>query len=135
MKKNKKNIAHNAAVTLTHSTDMSQSIKDKVTFSDNKGNPLLKSTEDYENKIKELNKLQSSAEKSGNSDLADYYERLNNNVKHFKEEIVKNERELNQEVLAQKSDYISNIAHIIGENDKLTDSVKKQCGRFCCTIN
>lgn len=125
MKKNKKNIAHNAAVTLTHSTDMSQSIKDKVTFSDNKGNPLLKSTEDYENKIKELNKLQSSAEKSGNSDLADYYERLNNNVKHFKEEIVKNERELNQEVLAQKSDYISNIAHIIGENDKLTDSVKK----------
>ncbi|WP_107924848.1 peptidoglycan DD-metalloendopeptidase family protein [Lysinibacillus parviboronicapiens] len=134
LEKEQKNIAHNAAVTLTHSTDMSQSIKDKVTFSDNKGNPLLKSTEDYENKIKELNKLQSSAEKSGNSDLADYYERLNNNVKHFKEEIVKNERELNQEVLAQKSDYISNIAHIIGENDKLTDSVKNNAAGFAAQL-
>lgn len=96
--------------------------------------PMLDSPKDFEDKIKEYNKLQSDAEKSGNKKLADDYKELSDALKYHKEEIIKTESELNQNVLAQKNDYISNIADVINENDKLTDSVKNNAEGFAAQL-
>ena len=96
--------------------------------------PMLDSPEDFEDKIKKFNKLQSDAEKSGNSKLADDYKELSDALKYHKEEIIKTESELNQNVLAQKNDYISNIAEVINENNKLTDSVKNNAEGFAAQL-
>lgn len=96
--------------------------------------PMLDSPEDFDDKIKKFNKLQSAAEKSGNKKLADDYKELSDALKYHKEEIIKTESELNQNVLAQKNDYISNIADVINENDKLTDSVKNNAEGFAAQL-
>lgn len=96
--------------------------------------PMLDSPEDFEDKIKKFDKLQSDAEKSGNKKLADDYKELSDALKYHKEEIIKTESELNQNVLAQKNDYISNIAEVINENDKLTDSVKNNAEGFAAQL-
>ncbi len=129
-----KNLAEDATITLSHTADLNPNLYEKVNFRDSKGKPALKTTEDYDKKIKGLTKLQLDAEKNGDSQLADYYQKLNIQVKHYKEEIVKNERELNQEVLAQKSDYIATIAQTISENDKLTESVKSNAEGFAAQL-
>lgn len=96
--------------------------------------PMLDSPEDFEDKIKKFNKLQSDAEKSGNIKLADDYKELSDALKYHKEEIIKTESELNQNVLVQKNDYISNIAEVINENNKLTDSVKNNAEGFAAQL-
>lgn len=108
-------------------------ISDNFNFSD-AGKPVLKSAEDYENKMKEFDKLQSKAEKSGNSDLADYYQNLSNAIQHHMEEIIDIDDQLNQHVLGQKSDYISNIAQIIDKNNELTESVKNNAVGFAAQL-
>lgn len=134
LEKKQKNIPELATNKLSDYADTNPNIYEKVNFRDSKGKSILKTSEDYDSKIKELTKLQSNAENSGDSQLANYYENLNNQVKHYKEEIVKNERELNQEILAQKSDYIDIIGQTISENDKLSESVKSNAEGFAAQL-
>lgn len=134
LEKKQKNIPELATNKLSDYADINPNIYEKVNFRDSKGKSILKTSEDYDSKIKELTKLQSNAENSGDSQLANYYENLNNQVKHYKEEIVKNERELNQEILAQKSDYIDIIGQTISENDKLSESVKSNAEGFAAQL-
>lgn len=108
-------------------------IPDDITFLEN-GKPLLKTTEDYKNKIKEIKKLQSSAIQDENYELAEYYQNLSDAVKQCLEEISDNENKLNQDISAQKSDYISNIAHVISENDKLNESLKTNAEGFAAQL-
>lgn len=101
-----------------------RSLPENFRFYDYNHEPILDTPEDFDNKLKEIKKLQSDAEKSGNNKMADDYKNLSDSLKHHKDEIIKTEQELNQNVLAQKDDYISNIADVISENERLTDSVK-----------
>ncbi|MFJ8086910.1 peptidoglycan DD-metalloendopeptidase family protein [Lysinibacillus sp. NPDC095746] len=118
----------------TFHADFAPDIRYKVNFFDDKGEPLLKTVADFENKIEELNKLQSKARSNGNSELADYYQNLSEAVNYHAENIIETENKLKQNVLAQKSDYISNIANVISENDKLTDSVKNNAEGFAAQL-
>ncbi|MFJ6207292.1 peptidoglycan DD-metalloendopeptidase family protein [Lysinibacillus sp. NPDC092081] len=118
----------------TFHSDFAPDIRYKVNFFDDKGEPILKTVADFENKIEELNKLQSKARSGGNSELADYYQKLSEAVEYHAENIIETENKLNQNVLAQKSDYISNIANVISENDKLTDNVKNNAESFAAQL-
>lgn len=122
-----------AAISLTQKAQ-SPLTTDSVKFYDDHFKPLLKTPEDFDNKLKEIKKLQFDAEKSGNSYLEDHYKNLSDAVKHHKEEIINTEKELNLSVLAQKDDYISNIADVISENERLTDSVKNSAEGFAAQL-
>ncbi|MGE7916528.1 peptidoglycan DD-metalloendopeptidase family protein [Lysinibacillus xylanilyticus] len=107
---------------------------ESVKFYDDHFKPLLKTPEDFDNKFKDIKKLQSDANKNGNNYLEDHYKNLSDAVKHHKEEIIKTEKELNLSVLAQKDDYISNIADVISENERLTESVKNNAEGFAAQL-
>lgn len=109
-------------------------VVEPVKLYDDKFQPLLKSAEDFEKKIKEFDHLQSKAEKSGNSALADYYQKLSATAKTHLEIISKSETALKQDILAQKDDYIANIADVINENNKLADSVKNNAEGFAAQL-
>ncbi|MGG2080538.1 peptidoglycan DD-metalloendopeptidase family protein [Lysinibacillus pakistanensis] len=132
LKDKQKTIAQNAAIILD--SNMASNILNNEKFSDDNGKPLLKTAADFEKKLNEIKKLQSIAEKSGDNDLVNYYQQLSNDVNHFMEEIADNEAKLNQKISAQKSDYISNLAYIINENDKLTDSLKNTAEGFAAQL-
>lgn len=132
LKDKQKSLAQNAAIILD--SNMASNILNDEKFSNEKGKPLLKTAADFEKKLNEIKKLQSIAEKSGDNDLVNYYQQLSNDVNHFMEEIADNEAKLNQEILAQKSDYVSNLAYIINENDKLTDSLKNNAEGFAAQL-
>ncbi|WP_421926258.1 peptidoglycan DD-metalloendopeptidase family protein [Lysinibacillus capsici] len=126
------NIDSAARVLSTHAN--SSSIVGDVKFYDNNFKPLLKSAEDFEKKLKELGNLQSKAEKSGDTVLANYYKELSTIAKSQKDIIVQSDNELKQEILSQKNDYIANIADVINENNKLTDSVKNNSEAFAAQL-
>ncbi|WP_338653347.1 peptidoglycan DD-metalloendopeptidase family protein [Lysinibacillus sp. Y5S-8] len=105
-----------------------------VKFYDDNFKPLLKSAEDFEKKLKELDHLQSKAEKNGDTVLANYYKELSTIAKSQKDIIVQSDNELQQEILSQKNDYIANIADVINENNKLTDSVKNNSEAFAAQL-
>ncbi len=106
---------------------------DNINFLEN-GKSALKSVEDYENKIKQLNILESKAKKEDNNPLADYYQNIRIAIQHHLDEIIEIDTKLKQQVLGQKSDYISNIAHIIEQNKALTDSVKNNAEGFAAQL-
>ncbi|WP_249659960.1 peptidoglycan DD-metalloendopeptidase family protein [Lysinibacillus fusiformis] len=122
-----------AARILSHQANSSFIVGD-VKFYDDNFKPLLKSAEDFEKKIKELDNLQSKAEKDGNTDLADYYKELSTIAKGQIDIIIKSDAELKREILAQKNDYITNMADVINENNRLTDSVKNNAESFAAQL-
>ncbi len=126
------NIDSAARVLSTHAN--SSFIVGDVKFYDDNFKPLLKSAEDFEKKLKELGNLQSKAEKSGDTVLANYYKELSTIAKSQKDIIVQSDNELKQEILSQKNDYIANIADVINENNKLTDSVKNNSEAFAAQL-
>ncbi|SCY65178.1 peptidoglycan DD-metalloendopeptidase family protein [Lysinibacillus fusiformis] len=126
------NIDSAARVLSTHAN--SSSFVGDVKFYDNNFKPLLKTAEDFEKKLKELGNLQSKAEKSGDTVLANYYKELSTIAKSQKDIIVQSDNELKQEILSQKNDYIANIADVINENNKLTDSVKNNSEAFAAQL-
>lgn len=126
------NIDSAARVLSTHAN--SSFIVGDVKFYDDNFKPLLKSAEDFEKKLIELDHLQSKAEKSGDTVLANYYKELSTIAKSQKDIIVQSDNELQQEILSQKNDYIANIADVINENNKLTDSVKNNSEAFAAQL-
>ncbi len=122
-----------AARILSHQANSSFIVGD-VKFYDDNFKPLLKSAEDFEKKIKEIDNLQSKAEKDGNTDLADYYKELSTIAKGQIDIIIKSDAELKREILAQKNDYITNMADVINENNRLTDSVKNNAEGFAAQL-
>lgn len=122
-----------AARILSHQANSSSIVGD-VKFYDDNFKPLLKSAEDFEKKIKELDKLQSKAEKDGNTNLANYYKELSTIAKGQIDIIIKSDAELKREILAQKNDYITNMADVINENNRLTDSVKNNAEGFAAQL-
>ncbi|MCK1987281.1 peptidoglycan DD-metalloendopeptidase family protein [Lysinibacillus fusiformis] len=122
-----------AARILSHQANSSFIVGD-VKFYDDNFKPILKSAEDFEKKIKELDNLQSKAEKDGNTDLADYYKELSTIAKGQIDIIIKSDAELKREILAQKNDYITNMADVINENNRLTDSVKNNAEGFAAQL-
>ncbi|MET4561033.1 murein DD-endopeptidase MepM/ murein hydrolase activator NlpD [Lysinibacillus parviboronicapiens] len=122
---------------------------DNINFLEN-GKSALKSVEDYENKIKELNNLESKAKKEVKKEdkkeykkeykkdyknpFEDYYKNISIAIQHHMDEIIEIDSKLEQQVLGQKSDYISNIAHIIEQNKALTDSVKNNAEGFAAQL-
>ncbi|MDD1502581.1 peptidoglycan DD-metalloendopeptidase family protein [Lysinibacillus sp. CNPSo 3705] len=122
-----------AAISLTQNAQTPLTTE-SVKFYDDHLKPSLKKPEDFDNKIKEIKKLQSDAEISGNNYLADHYKNLSDAVKHHKKEIIETEKEINLSVLAQKDDYISNIADVISENERLTDSIKNNAEGFAAQL-
>lgn len=122
-----------AARILSHQANSSFIVGD-VKFYDDNFKPLLKSAEDFEKKIKELDKLQSKAEKDGNTNLANYYKELSTIAKGQIDIIIKSDAELKREILAQKNDYITNMADVINENNRLTDSVKNNAEGFAAQL-
>ena len=122
-----------AARILSHQANSSFIVGD-VKFYDDNFKPLLKSAEDFEKKIKELDNLQSKAEKDGNTTLANYYKELSTIAKGQIDIIIKSDAELKREILAQKNDYITNMADVINENNRLTDSVKNNAEGFTAQL-
>ncbi|MFJ7731163.1 peptidoglycan DD-metalloendopeptidase family protein [Lysinibacillus sp. NPDC097231] len=134
LQKDQKSLVIDAADKLNYFSDSAPSIEYTLRFSDEKGEPLLKTVADFEKKLEELDKLQSNAVKSGNSGLVDFYQKMSISVKHYMDEISANEEQLTQNISAQKLDYISNIAHVISENDKLSDSLKNNAEGFAAHL-
>ena len=122
-----------AARILSHQANSSFIVGD-VKFYDDNFKPLFKSAEDFEKKIKELDNLQSKAEKDGNTTLANYYKELSTIAKGQIDIIIKSDAELKREILAQKNDYITNMADVINENNRLTDSVKNNAEGFTAQL-
>ncbi|MFJ7696828.1 peptidoglycan DD-metalloendopeptidase family protein [Lysinibacillus fusiformis] len=122
-----------AARILSHQAN-SSFIVGEVKFYDDNFKPLLKSAEDFEKKIKEIDNLQSKAEKDGNTTLVNYYKELSTIAKGQIDIIIKSDAELKREILAQKNDYITNMADVINENNRLTDSVKNNAEGFAAQL-
>ncbi|KGA83122.1 hypothetical protein KQ41_11535 [Lysinibacillus fusiformis] len=122
-----------AARILSHQANSSFIVGD-VKFYDDNFKPLLKSAEDFEKKIKEIDNLQSKAEKDGNTTLVNYYKELSTIAKGQIDIIIKSDAELKREILAQKNDYITNMADVINENNRLTDSVKNNAEGFAAQL-
>ncbi|MFF5816713.1 phage tail tip lysozyme [Lysinibacillus capsici] len=95
-----------------------------INLVDSEGNPAFNTVEKIEKKLEDVTKKRKTAEQSGDSDLANYYSRLEGTFRTHLKDLEAVSSQENEYASKLKLDYIDSIEAIILKNNELSDSEK-----------
>lgn len=106
----------------------------KIKFIDDKGNPLLKTTEQLSKQLAEIQEKRKLAEASGNADVVNYYKSLEDSAKRYLGKLNESDIALRQGSASLKNDYVSSVEQAISANNDMSDSVKQSTNELMANL-
>lgn len=106
----------------------------KIKFVDEKGNPLLKTTDALSKQLVEIQEKRKLAEADGNTDVANYYKSLEDSAKRYLKQLNESDLALRQSSASLKGDYVSSVEQAISANESLSESVKQSANELVANL-
>ncbi|MGE7840772.1 phage tail tape measure protein [Lysinibacillus sp. NPDC093712] len=106
----------------------------KIKFVDEKGNPLLKTTDDLSKQLVDIQEKRKLAETNGNTEVVNYYKSLEKYAENYLKKLYESDIAIRQSSSSLKSDYLNSLEQVISKQGELSDSAKQSANELVASL-